>query len=105
MRLDSSLIPPILLQTLYINLYEHGLNVAIHQAVDVISGNDSTIINAQFSNLQTKISKENNTITIEISAIHFLEPMPVFLVLTRNKESDLTFKTQGGSFGVDLIQI
>lgn len=97
-RLDSSLIPPILLQTLYINLYEHGLNVAIHQAVDVISGNDSTIINAQFSNLQTKISKENNTVTIEISAIHFLEPMPVFLVLTRNKESDLTFKTQGGSF-------
>lgn len=97
-RLDSSLIPPILFQTLYINLYEHGLDVAIRQSIDVISDNNQNITNSQFFNLQAKISKNNNTITIEISAIHFLEPIPVFLVLINNEESDLTFKTQGNSF-------
>ena len=51
-RMDSSIMPALLTQSLYIDLYAQGLDVAIRQIVDVINGNNTyrEPLN-QFSNL------------------------------------------------------
>lgn len=81
-KLDDCLMPAILLQTLYIDIYGKGLEHGFRQIVDVI--NNQNTFQEQFQtyeNLRGKIQKIENGYKIEISAITYFEPMARFLIL------------------------
>lgn len=81
-KLDDCLMPAILLQTLYIDIYGKGLEHGFRQIVDVI--NNQNTFQEQFQtyeNVRAKITKINNGYKIEISAITYFEPMARFLIL------------------------
>lgn len=81
-KLDDCLMPAILLQNLYIDIYGKGLEFGFRQIVDVI--NNQNTFQEQFStyeNVRGKISKIANGYRIEISAITYFEPMARFLIL------------------------
>ncbi|MCE5332517.1 MAG: toll/interleukin-1 receptor domain-containing protein [Bacteroidales bacterium] len=91
-KLDSCLMPPILLQSLYIDLFGQGLEVAMRQIVDITSGRNTFQPGPQrFSNLRAYKRTENNKIIIECHAEHYLEPISNFLFLTKNQETEISF--------------
>lgn len=97
-KLDSCNMPPVLMQNLYINLFEQGLEVAYRQIVDVVEGKNTFRCERQnFSNLRAyiKVIDDKKTI-IECRAEHYLEPITRFLFLVDNEESELSFKHQEG---------
>ena len=83
-RMDSSIMPALLTQSLYIDLYAQGLDVAIRQIVDVINGNNTyrEPLN-QFSNLVAYKYKEGDKVIVECHAEHFLEPISSFIFCTQ----------------------
>lgn len=82
-RLDSSSLPAIMLQTLYIDLFSYGLDIAFRQMVDVING-VNTFHEAfnNFSNLVAYKYIENEKLIIECRALHYLEPISMFSLMT-----------------------
>lgn len=97
-RLDGSMIPPILLQSCYINLYDNGIEIAIRQIVDVVSGkNIYTKQFEQYSNLIAYKYAENSKIIVECHAKHYLEPISNYLFLIENNENELNFICKSSS--------
>ena len=89
-RMDNSILPAILTQNLYIDLYFQGLDVAIRQIVDVIEGNNTYRgPQQQFSNMVAYKYKEENKIIIECHAEHFLEPISSFMFCTSHDSNDI----------------
>lgn len=84
-RMDNSIMPALLTQSLYIDLFSQGLEIAIRQMVDVINGNNTyREPKYQFSNLIAYKYKEGNKIIIECHAEHFLEPISSFAFCTQH---------------------
>lgn len=82
-RLDQSLLPPIMLQTLYIDLFSNGIDVAVRQIIDVVNGaNTFRPESASFSNLIAYKYREGNKLIIECRALHYLEPITSFAFMT-----------------------
>lgn len=72
-KLDDCLMPPILVQSLYIDLFGNGLEVAIRQIVDVLSGRNTFSPGPQqFSNVRAYMYKEGESTIIEVHAEHYL---------------------------------
>lgn len=94
-RLDSVAMPPILSQTLYIDLYSVGLDAAVAQMANVVQGlNGFQRANQQpYSNLGFTVSGDENELNINILAQHYLEPITSFVILVMNDEGELVFKT------------
>ncbi|MFW5887026.1 MAG: toll/interleukin-1 receptor domain-containing protein [Bacteroidota bacterium] len=108
-RLDSSSMPAILSQSLYIDLYSNGLDAAVGQMVNVIQGNSTyQAPNNKFSNLSFElINTSEENVEIKISANFYLEPIANFLILVDNEENELgfTIKNEGmfnGGFNKDV---
>jgi hypothetical protein len=90
-KLDDCLMPPILLQSLYIDLFGQGLDIAMRQIVDITTGNNTFRPGPQqFSNLRAYKKIEGDKIYIECRAEYFLEPITHFLLLTNSTNSDLS---------------
>ena len=99
-RLDSSIMPTLLLQTLYIDLFSNGLEVALKQMVDVIQGaNNFRPLNNQFSNLKAIYNFSGNDFELSIVAEHYIEPKSHYLVLLGNtkEQAEVTMKQDGMS--------
>lgn len=107
-KLDDCLMPPILLQSLYVDLFGQGLEVALRQIVDVISGKNTFSPGPQqFSNLRAYTYQDGEKTIIECRAEHYMEPKSHFLFLVKNSESELGFacKTSSmylGGFNKDI---
>lgn len=107
-KLDDCLMPPILLQSLYIDLFGQGLEVAMRQIVDITSGKNTFQPGPQqFSNLRAYKRVENGKIIIECHAEHYMEPIShyIFLTLNSDKEISVTCKSEGsysGGFKKDI---
>jgi hypothetical protein len=108
-RLDATSMPPILSQSLYIDLYSNGLDASVGQMVNVIQGNSTFSQSTNtFSNLSYKIESQTETeMLLKIYASHYLEPISNFLVLVKNNENELNFNlpTEGmynGGFQKDI---
>lgn len=97
-RVDGSQMPPVLLQNVYIDMYAHGVEAAIHQIVNVIQGNNTfTPQHLGFSNLTYVVSGDPaEELTIHIRASHLMEPNPDFLVLVDNPGGEVSFELNGG---------
>lgn len=89
-KLDACLMPPILFQSLYIDLFGQGLEVALRQIVDVTNGNNTFRLEQErFSNLRAHFYQEGNNIRIECHAEYYLEPISYFIVLLQNSENEV----------------
>lgn len=92
-KLDDCMMPPILLQTLYVDLFGQGLEVALRQVVDIVQGRNTYRPGPQqFSNLRATITEEDDRHVVEVVAEHFLEPISHFLIVVENEKNDLSFK-------------
>lgn len=95
-RLDQSLLPPIMLQTLYIDLFSNGIDVAIRQMVDVINGtNTFRPETTSFSNLIAYKYREENKLIVECRALHYLEPITSFSFMTFDDVDKISYSVPG----------
>mgnify|MGYP002524300359 CR=1 FL=1 len=82
-RLDQSSLPPIMLQTLYIDLFSNGVDVAVRQMIDVITGkNTFQQSSLKFNNLVAYKYHEGNKLIVECRALQYLEPITMFSFMT-----------------------
>ena len=82
-RLDQSSLPPIMLQTVYIDLFSNGLDVAVRQIIDVINGSNTfRETSNSFQNLVAYKYRENDKLIIECRALQYLEPISMFSLMT-----------------------
>ena len=95
-RVDKSDMPVLLTQTAWIDLYNHGLDVAVRQAIDVCSGKNVYEPSSKtFSNLHALVSGEEEVCNIEIVAEHFMEPISSFAFFFTNPHEGLYFDIPG----------
>lgn len=101
-RVDGTAMPPVLMQTLYIDLHTIGLEAAIAQIVSVTQGNASFTPQHQgFSNLTYSTTTDaNGTIDIVVKASHLMEPNPHFMMLVGNKEAEIDCSLSGGGISM-----
>lgn len=93
-RIDSSEMPAVLKQTLFIDMHTVGLDAATAQIVSVTQGNASfTPQHLGFSNLSyTKNNATDGSVEITVKASHLMEPNPHFLLIIRNPEDELEWE-------------
>lgn len=92
-KMDDCLMPPILMQSLYIDLFGQGLEIALRQIIDVILGKNTFSPGPQaFSNLRAYAYEKDEAIYIECRAEHYMEPISRFVFLVENTEGELTFE-------------
>lgn len=97
-KLDDCLMPAILLQSLYIDLFGQGLEVALRQIIDVTSGKNTFSPGPQkFSNIRAYYYKDGKNTIVECHAEFFLEPISSFLFLVSNAENELGFNCLSSS--------
>ncbi len=95
-KIDDCSIPTILMQILYINLYGDGLDIAIGQMIDVVSGKkiyNSGKIN-DFQNVKAFVSGSNKKMRIEFRAERYAEQHSQYLILHKNDEAELSCSTE-----------
>lgn len=96
-RLDGTILPAILTQTLYLDIYNNGIEVVLKQIVDIISGNNVYHPQfQQFSNIEALI-KTNEDIQITIKPRYFMEPTSMYLICLKNPEEDFTYQIKSDS--------
>lgn len=94
-RLDDCLMPNVLLQTLYIDVFGQGLENGIRQMVDIIQGRSTYRPGPQvYENVRGYIQEETKGLIIEFRAETYLEPISQFLILMENDESDVDIHSQ-----------
>lgn len=92
-RCDASELPPIMAQSLYIDLYTVGLDAALAQISDVVAGANTYRAPAQpFSNLAFTVTGSANQMMVEVKAKHFLEPIGSVLVLIDNNSDEFELR-------------
>ncbi|MCY7310610.1 MAG: toll/interleukin-1 receptor domain-containing protein [Chitinophagaceae bacterium] len=91
-KLDDCLMPTILLQTLYIDVFANGLDFAFKQMVDVINKQNTFLPQHQtYQNVRGYLSIliPDKEIQIEVKAETYLEPMSKYIVLVENEETEV----------------
>lgn len=97
-RLDDCVLPPLLQQYLYIDMFVHGAEVAVRQLTDAI-GNAQAFAPppAIVSNLKAKVSLVGRTVVVECFAEHYLEPSSGYMFVVDNAEAELAVEYRSGS--------
>jgi hypothetical protein len=94
-KLDDCLMPAILLQTLYIDIYGKGLDYGLRQIVDVIN-NKNTFDKGQqtYENVRGYVTEvvPNKEILLEVRAETYVEPMSKYIILVENSENEVEVK-------------
>lgn len=101
-KLDDCMMPAILLQTLYIDVYGKGLEFATRQMIDVVNGNNTFHEGIQqFENVRGEIVKLSDyEIKLTIRAISYAEPISRYAVLVANNEGEVSHSV----FGENMIE-
>ncbi len=99
-KIDDCLIPTILMQNLYINLYESGLDNAIRQMIDVASGKKTYNLGGinGFQNVNAYVSGSNKKMIIEFRAEAYTEPHSKYLILHENDIDELSCSSEQGLY-------
>jgi hypothetical protein len=96
-RIDDVLMPPVLLQTLYIDVFTQGLETGVRQMVDVISGRNtyqSASIEG-FANIRAYVRRSPDKLVVEFRAEAYMEPHSRYLILFGNTEDQLSWAAPG----------
>lgn len=92
-KLDNCLMPAILSQNLYIDIFGNGIETAVRQMIDVISGNDLSAGENIFHNIKAHcLEKTEWSIKVEFKAEFFMEPQSRYLILVGNDQNNLEYK-------------
>lgn len=92
-KIDNSMMPTILAQTLYIDVFGQGLQTAIRQMIDVISGNNTYRLEHGFHNIRAYITLQTeDKLIIEFRAEVYMEPQSSYLILLNNSQEQISFK-------------
>lgn len=109
-RVDGSDMPPVLKQTLFIDMHTVGLEAAIAQIVSVTQGYASFTPQYQgFSNLTfVQTMGDDGSIDIVVQASHLMEPNSNFAFVTHNAETDIGWEIKNkqpfiGGFNKDAF--
>ncbi|MEH3106786.1 MAG: toll/interleukin-1 receptor domain-containing protein [Sphingomonas fennica] len=110
-RIDSSDMPAVLKQTLFVDMHTIGLDAAIAQIVSVTQGNASfTPQHLGFSNLSyARNSGVDRSVEITVKASHLMEPNPHFALVVGNSEGELEWEMVNrqpfiGGFNKDAVK-
>ena len=94
-KLDDCMMPDILLQTLYIDIFGQGLENGIRQMIDVIQGRSTYQLGTQiYQNIRGYIKEGIKELTIEFRSETYLEPISRYLILVGNDESEIEIKCE-----------
>lgn len=107
-RLDTSTLPILLTQSLYVDLFSNGLDVAIRQIVDVVNGtNTYRESSTQFSNLVAYKYWDGDKLIVECHAQHYLEPVSYFIFCSQSDIDmiDVTVKNENMHMGGEMKNI
>lgn len=98
-RIDGSSMPALLTQTLYIDMFSNGVDIATQQIIGVIQGTKGfEPAHENFSNLTWVVEgDESNEVTVSVRASHLMEPNPYFTVLLENDNTQVCVKLTNGS--------
>lgn len=97
-KMDDCMMPPILMQSLYIDLFGQGLEVALRQILDVTSGKNTFQGGPQeFSNLRAYTYNSEGKTIVECHAEFYLEPISSFLFMVNNSKDELKFSSRSSS--------
>jgi len=96
-KIDDCIMPAILLQNLYIDIFSQGIDVATRQIIDVISGKEIYWPEQIFHNIQAYVTEEQSKILIEFKAKAYMEPQSSYLILLNNSKEELTYSAVGES--------
>lgn len=91
-KLDDCLMPAILIQTLYIDIYGKGLEYGLGQIIDVINNKNTFTPSFQtYENIRAYVTekKVGNEIEIEIRAETYQEPLSQYILLVENLENEI----------------
>jgi hypothetical protein len=95
-KLDDCLMPAILLQTLYIDIYGKGLDYGLRQIVDVVNSKITFDQGEQtYENVRGYVTfiKPDKEISLEIRAESYVEPMSKYIILVENQQNEVEVKT------------
>lgn len=97
-RVDDCDMPPVLRQTLFIDMCAIGLDAAISQIVSVTHGHASFTPQHQgFSNLTySRKLHADGSMEISVIASHLMEPSHGFVFLTKNSDGEINIFSKGG---------
>lgn len=87
---DGSATPALLLQTLYINMFQHGIEAAKQQIIGIVQGTAGfQPAHEQFSNLTWRVrGNPDQELVVKVTASHLAEPNPNFMILLENEQSE-----------------
>jgi hypothetical protein len=96
-RVDGTPMPPLLLQSLYIDMFGNGVEAATRQIENAVQGNASfTRQHAEFSNLTWTASGDPKAkVLVTVSASHVMEPRPSFGFVLRNTLGEVGLWIEG----------
>ena len=92
-KLDDCMMPAILMQTLYIDVYGKGFDNAVRQMIDVINGRNTYHRNTQtYENVRGYVKASEKKIEVEFRAETYMEPISRYAIVVKNSKSDVTYK-------------
>jgi hypothetical protein len=90
-KMDDSDQPAILIDKLYINMYEDGLDTTIVRIQDIIENKDSSIYNAYFHNIVYQMEKiSDSEYIITVIALKFIERDAEIIFAFKNPTDDIS---------------
>ena len=97
--------PDILLQTLYIDFYTQGPDVALRQIIEVVKGDNNYTKDIQeFQNVRAYITAIENGYKIEFRAEVYMEPQSHFAVGLENDENEINYSSEGINYLVRFVK-
>ncbi|NCP77520.1 toll/interleukin-1 receptor domain-containing protein [bacterium] len=91
-KLDDCLMPAILMQTLYIDIFGKGFEFGLRQIVDVINNKNTFVQEEQtYENVRGFIlpTSKDTELHLEVRAEIYVEPISKYILLTENQEDEV----------------
>lgn len=93
-KLDDCIMPSILLQSLYIDIFSQGLEVAVRQMIDVINGISTyRPISQTYRNVQAYAKFHESSLNITIKAETYMEPISKYIFVLDHSESEISWSS------------
>ncbi|KTC78704.1 toll/interleukin-1 receptor domain-containing protein [Legionella cincinnatiensis] len=104
-KIDNCMMPTIMSQILYIDLFGQGIDVATKQIIDVVSGENTFQPLSGFQNVRAYITSRSETkIIIEFRAEVYMEPQSMYGILLGNDKDDILYKAHEAMFNNGFVE-
>ncbi|GAC03275.1 toll/interleukin-1 receptor domain-containing protein [Paraglaciecola chathamensis] len=87
-KIDDCLMPDILFQSLYIDLFGKGLDVAFRQILDIIEQKKPDTTQKKYENVRAKVSSNGSKTLIEFFSVTYMEPQASFAIALANTQDE-----------------